>query len=67
MLDPELLKTFVTVSEQRSFTRTAAHLKRTQSAVSMQIKRLEELLGTTLFARTTSQVALSPSGEALLG
>ncbi|MGJ7606425.1 LysR substrate-binding domain-containing protein [Variovorax sp. LT1R20] len=67
MLDPELLKTFVTVAGQRSFTRTAAQLNRTQSAVSMQVKRLEELLGTTLFARTTSQVALTPSGEALLG
>ncbi|MBJ2155184.1 LysR family transcriptional regulator [Variovorax sp. IB41] len=67
VLDPELLKTFVTVSEQRSFTRAAAQLNRTQSAVSMQVKRLEELLGTALFARTTSQVALTPSGEALLG
>ncbi|MET3494663.1 LysR substrate-binding domain-containing protein [Variovorax boronicumulans] len=67
MLDPELLKTFITVAEQRSFTRAATQLNRTQSAVSMQVKRLEELLGTPLFARTTSQVALKPAGEALLG
>ena len=67
VLDPELLKTFVAVSEQRSFTRAASQLSRTQSAVSMQVKRLEEVLGTPLFARTTSQVALTPGGEALLG
>lgn len=67
VLDPELLRTFITVAEQRSFTRTAAQLHRTQSAVSMQVKRLEELLGTPLFTRTTSQVALTPAGEALLG
>lgn len=67
MLDPDLLKTFVALSEQRSFTRAATQLNRTQSAVSMQLKRLEARLGTPLFLRTTAQVALTPSGEALLG
>lgn len=67
VLDPELLKTFVTVAGQRSFTRAALQLHRTQSAVSMQVKRLEETLGSPLFARTTSQVALTPAGEVLLG
>jgi DNA-binding transcriptional LysR family regulator len=66
-LDPDLLKTFVAVADQRSFTRSATQLNRTQSAVSMQIKRLEAQLGTPLFLRTTAQVALTPSGEALLG
>lgn len=41
-LDPELLKAFVAVADHRSFTRAATALNRTQSAVSMQIKRLEE-------------------------
>ena len=66
-LDPELLAAFVAVADHRSFTRAAAALNRTQSAVSMQIKRLEERLGTELFRRSKVQVDLSPSGEGLLG
>jgi DNA-binding transcriptional LysR family regulator len=66
-LDPELLQAFVAVADQRSFTRAAATLNRTQSAVSMQIKRLEERLGVELFHRTKANVDLSPSGEGLLG
>ena len=66
-LDPELLKAFVAVADHRSFTRAATQLNRTQSAVSMQIRRLEDRLGATLFRRTKANVALSPSGEGLLG
>jgi DNA-binding transcriptional LysR family regulator len=66
-LDPELLQAFVAVADQRSFTRAAATLNRTQSAVSMQIKRLEDRLGVELFHRTKANVELSPSGEGLLG
>ena len=66
-LDPDLLKTFVAVSDLRSFTRAALRLNRTQSAVSMQVKRLEERLETELFHRSTVHVELSPAGEALLG
>jgi DNA-binding transcriptional LysR family regulator len=66
-LDPELLKAFVAVADQRSFTRAAARLNRTQSAVSMQIKRLEDRLGVTLFYRTRANVELSPTGEGLIG
>jgi DNA-binding transcriptional LysR family regulator len=66
-LDPELLQAFVAVADQRSFTRAAATLNRTQSAVSMQIKRLEHRLGVELFHRTKANVDLSPSGEGLLG
>jgi len=66
-LDPELLQAFVAVADQRSFTRAAAALNRTQSAVSMQIKRLEDRLGVELFHRTKANVDLSPSGEGLLG
>src|SRR6516225_3022674 len=67
VLDPELLKAFVAVAEQRSFTRAAAQLNRTQSAISMQIRRLEDRLGVTLFHRTKANVELSPAGEGLLG
>src|SRR6195952_3816736 len=67
VLDPDLLKALVAVADQRSFTRAAAVLNRTQSAVSMQIKRLEDRLGVELFARTTVNVDLSSAGEGLLG
>jgi DNA-binding transcriptional LysR family regulator len=67
VLDPELLKAFVAVADHRSFTRAAAMLNRTQSAVSMQIKRLEDRLGVELLRRTTVSVELSSAGEGLLG
>jgi DNA-binding transcriptional LysR family regulator len=66
-LDPELLKAFVAVADHRSFTRAAATLNRTQSAVSMQIKRLEDRLGVELFSRTKANVDLTAAGEGLLG
>src|ERR1700753_4062906 len=66
-LDPELLQAFVAVADHRSFTRAATMLNRTQSAVSMQIKRLEDRLGVGLFRRTKANCDLSPAGEGLLG
>jgi DNA-binding transcriptional LysR family regulator len=66
-LDPDLLQAFVAVAEHRSFTRAAVALNRTQSAVSMQVKRLEERLQTELFHRTRTNVDLSAAGEGLLG
>ncbi|MGL3215139.1 LysR substrate-binding domain-containing protein [Bradyrhizobium sp. BR 1433] len=67
ILDPDLLQAFVAVAEHRSFTRAASALNRTQSAVSMQVKRLEERLQAELFHRSTSSVDLSAAGEGLLG
>ncbi|MBS0519502.1 MAG: LysR family transcriptional regulator [Proteobacteria bacterium] len=67
VLDPDLLKAFVAVADHRSFTRAAAMLNRTQSAVSMQIKRLEARVGAALFHRTRATVELSAAGESLLG
>jgi DNA-binding transcriptional LysR family regulator len=67
MLDPELLMAFVAVADHRSFTRAAVMLNRTQSAVSMQIKRLEERLQVELFQRTKVNVSLSTAGESFLG
>ena len=66
-LDPDLLRAFVAVADHRSFTRAAVLLNRTQSAVSMQIKRLEDRLGAELFNRTKANVDLSAAGEGLLG
>ena len=67
ILDPDLLQAFVAVAEHRSFTRAASALNRTQSAVGMQVKRLEERLQAELFHRSTSSVDLSAAGEGLLG
>ncbi|WP_439498546.1 LysR family transcriptional regulator [Bosea sp. (in: a-proteobacteria)] len=66
-LDPDLLQAFLAVADLRSFTRAAGKLNRTQSAVSMQVRRLEERLGAELFHRSTVHVELSASGEALVG
>lgn len=66
-LDPELLVAFVAVADHRSFTRAAAALNRTQAAVSMQIKRLEERLQVELFHRTKVGVSLTTAGESFLG
>lgn len=67
VLDPDLLQAFVAVAEHRSFTRAASALNRTQSAVSMQVKRLEERLQAELFHRSKTNVDLSAAGEGLLG
>jgi DNA-binding transcriptional LysR family regulator len=66
VLDPDLLKAFVAVAEHRSFTRAAVTLNRTQSAISVQIRRLEERLGAKLFQRTRAGVALTAAGHELL-
>jgi DNA-binding transcriptional LysR family regulator len=65
-LDLAALRAFVTVADVGGVTRAAGFLNLTQSAVSMQIKRLEESLGLTLFLRAARKLALSPEGEQLL-
>ena len=65
-LEPEFLRSFVAIAETGSFTAAARRVHRTQSAVSMQIRRLEELLGAALFAREGRSVRLSGEGELLL-
>lgn len=65
-LDTDLLRAFVAVAETRSFTRAADALYRTQSAVSQQIRRLEDTLGCRVFARDTRGVRLTGEGETLL-
>ncbi|MGL5009915.1 MAG: LysR family transcriptional regulator [Paracoccaceae bacterium] len=66
-VDTALLRTFVTLAETGSFSRTGALIGRSQSAVSGQIARLEERLGRRLLERDTRNVRLSAEGERLLG
>lgn len=68
-LDPTLIryfKTFLTAAETSSFSAAGARLGLTQSAVSTQIRRLEEDLGCTLFDRSGKSVALSEEGRQML-
>jgi len=62
----KLLQTFMLVAESRSFRETADRVNRSQSAISTQIKQLEEQLGIPLFNRTTRSVRLTPEGAELL-
>jgi len=64
-LSIELLRTFITVIEVASFTRAAEILYRTQPAVSLQIKRLEEAVGYSLIERNGKKISLTERGEAL--
>jgi DNA-binding transcriptional LysR family regulator len=67
MLDPDLLRTFVKIAESRSFSAAAVDVGRTLSAVSMQMKRLEEAAGRRLLVRGGAQgTTLTPAGEVLL-
>ncbi len=65
-LDMTALRAFVTVAETGGVTRAAGFLNLTQSAVSMQIKRLEDSLGLDVLDRSGRGVALTRPGEQLL-
>jgi DNA-binding transcriptional LysR family regulator len=66
-LDPDLLRAFVFIAEERSFTRAAQLIGRTQSAVSMQVQRLEATLGQQLLHRGRGgSVELTRHGQFLL-
>jgi len=60
------LAVFVTVAEERSFTRAATRLGVSQSALSHKIRALEKRLGIQLLARTTRSVSPTPAGNAVL-
>lgn len=62
----DYLRTFVALAETKGFTRTGIQLNRSQSAVSMQIKRLEEEIGKKLFERVGKSVKLTPEGNILI-
>lgn len=66
-LDSDLLRTFLAVAESGNFTRAAEKVGRTQSAISMQIKRLEDMVGEALFERGARGVKLTRRGGDLVG
>ncbi|MFT4960817.1 MAG: DNA-binding transcriptional LysR family regulator [Paracoccaceae bacterium] len=66
-LDITTLRSFVAVADSGGVTRAAGFLHLTQSAVSMQMKRLETLLGLELLDRSGRTIALTASGDQLLG
>jgi DNA-binding transcriptional LysR family regulator len=66
-LEIDLLRSFAAVADSGSFTAAGELVARTQSAVSLQIKRLEDALGHKVFERSSRSLALTPAGETLLG
>jgi len=65
-MDLGQLETFLVVAREKSFSRAAERLFRTQPAVSLALKRLEEELGETLLDRTTKGGTLTDAGTTLL-
>lgn len=66
VLDSDQLRTFVAIIDSGSFTKAADVVHKTQSAVSMQIKRLEERIGKPLFERDGRHPRLTEDGERML-
>jgi len=64
-MDTELLKTFLAICRQRSFSKAAAQLNRTQPAISRRIALLERQLGVPLFERGAAELMLSQAGRVL--
>lgn len=65
-MDIHQLEHFLAIVDEGTFTRAAEKVCRTQPAVSQSIKKLEDLLGTPLFARDTVEPALTETGKRLL-
>ena len=65
-LDVDQLKTFLAVADTGSFTKAADEVHKTQSAVSMQMKRLEEMLGRPLFAKDGRGVRFTADGDRIV-
>ncbi len=67
MFTPQQLLSFVAVCETASFTRAAERVHLSQSTVSQQVRRLEEMLGKPLFERSSHQVLLTEEGRKAAG
>ena len=66
-LDLELLRTLVFIAEEASFTKAAERVGRTQSTITLQVQKLEGLVGQTLVVRSKGgPVELTPQGKALV-
>jgi DNA-binding transcriptional LysR family regulator len=66
MLDPVLLKTFLTIAEGNSFSEASRRLDLRQSTVSEHVRKLEKSIGHQLFIRDTHSVTMTLEGEALV-
>jgi DNA-binding transcriptional LysR family regulator len=66
MLHLNLLQVFISVAENSSFTLAGSEMHRTQSAISMKIKRLEEIIGVPVFERSGKNILLTGEGVILL-
>ncbi|MGI4858358.1 MAG: LysR family transcriptional regulator [Janthinobacterium lividum] len=64
--DIPVLRTFLLIAHGKNFTEAAALTGRSASAITLQIKRLEDHLGAKVFQRTTHHVGLTPDGERLI-
>ncbi|WP_282582150.1 LysR family transcriptional regulator [Rhodococcus sp. HM1] len=65
-VDSRLLRTFVVVAQEESFTRAAARLQVSQQAISGHIKSLESILGTSLFSRHSTGARLTAAGSRVI-
>ncbi len=66
-MDLDLLKTFLVLAETKNFTHAAKKLYRSQSAISLQLARLERWIGKSLFVRDNRNVSMTLEGEQFLG
>lgn len=64
-LSIDFLRSFVTIAQTGSYTVCAERLKRTQPAISLQIKKLEDMIGQKLFSREGNRLTLTPAGSKL--
>ncbi|WP_417666935.1 LysR family transcriptional regulator [Pseudidiomarina sp.] len=62
----EALRAFISIYELQSYTAAAQQLNRSQPAISLQLQRLEDLLGVSLLSRSGGRIHLTPSGAELL-
>lgn len=65
-LQIDYLRTFIAVAETKGFTRAGNRVNRSQSAISMQIKRIENEIGHPLFDRIGKSIKLTPTGDRLM-
>lgn len=66
-LDMDVLRSLVVANDLGGFVKAAARLGRTQSAISLQMKKLEDQIGQTIFRKNGRGVALTDTGDVLLG
>jgi DNA-binding transcriptional LysR family regulator len=65
-LSIDFLRSFVIIAQTGSYTQCAEQLQRTQPAISLQIKKLEEMVGEKLFSRDKNKLSLTVAGSKLL-